>query len=369
MGWRTYEIGSMNELLAAAPAWNDLWQRSATALPTARAECLAIWLEQFAPSARFRALAVEGDGRLQAVLPLVGRRLKRVLPVASLPSNAWGACGDLLVDPAGDAETALDLLADSLNRQPWPLIWLDYLPIESPAWQSLQAALARRGLMAEAHERFRIGQVQIAGDWAAFQASWSRNHRRQMRRFERRLESHGAAGFKIHLHFAPGELESLMRQGFEVEDRNWKGAAGSSVLKSPGMFDYFLRQSRPLAEAGLLRLCSLELAGRMIAFEFGYAAKGVYFPHKIGYDEDYADCSPGQMLLMRHLELLHAEPGHTLLDFAGPLNENTRRWSTAAYPLGRLVICQRRKSSRLLFAAFRAARSRRQRLVPAALDN
>ncbi len=59
---RIIHLNSIDDLRSAAPAWDDLWWRSDVALPTARAELLAQWLERFAPHRDFHAFAVEEDG-------------------------------------------------------------------------------------------------------------------------------------------------------------------------------------------------------------------------------------------------------------------------------------------------------------------
>ena len=68
---RTIYLTSVEQLRAAAADWDDLWWRSETALPTARAETLAQWVEQFRPHAKFHVLIVADGPRWVAALPLV----------------------------------------------------------------------------------------------------------------------------------------------------------------------------------------------------------------------------------------------------------------------------------------------------------
>ncbi len=44
---RVLQFDSLAALRAAAPAWDDLWRRSAVAMPIARAEPIAQYVEQF----------------------------------------------------------------------------------------------------------------------------------------------------------------------------------------------------------------------------------------------------------------------------------------------------------------------------------
>ncbi|MHB9045916.1 MAG: GNAT family N-acetyltransferase [Pirellulales bacterium] len=346
-------LESIEDLRRAASAWDDLWQRSDVSLPTARAELLAQWVEQFAPGARFHAVAVESEGRLLAALPLVGRRVGRVIEAGDLPTNAWAASGELLLDPIAANDVVLDRLAAGLTELPWSLLWLDSAPFETPRWQSLMAAVKRAGFGSDCHERFRIGQIEIDHDWEGYRARWSKNHRHNMKKAVNRAEAAGQTDLVVHSRPAPDEVEGLLRQGFEIEDRGWKGAGGSSVMQSPGMFEFYCRQARQLAAWGNLHLVFLEHQGRPIAFEYGWSAKGIYYSPKVGYDEAFAELVPGQLLRLHLLERFFAEPERTLVDFFGPQVEATARWATRSYGIGRLVIAPGRMPGRAFLRAYR----------------
>src|SRR5438046_1006405 len=82
---------------------------------------------------------------------------------------------------------------------------------------------------------------------------------------------------------SPLALEAAVYRAFELENQTWKGDEGTSVLRTPGMLDYFVRQAELMARRGQLALHFLELDGQPIAFELGYFAKGTYFAHKGSY--------------------------------------------------------------------------------------
>lgn len=353
---RLVPIESVPELRAASAAWDDLWQRSDVALPIARAELIAQWLEMAAPRAVVRALAIEQDGQFVAALPLVGGKLKRVLPVGRLPSNVWSWAGDLLADPSANLETAMEMLAAAIGRLPWRLLWLDGIAYESARWSQLAAALDSVGLPTAYRELFRVGQIEINHDWPAYRASWSSNHRRQMRRMENRARKEKDLTLDVIRDVPASEVEALLRRGFEVERRSWKGSRGSAVLNSPMMFAYYCRQARQLADWGQLQLTFLELAGEPIAFEFGWNAKGVYCSPKVGYDERFSRLTPGQLLRHELLERFFADPDQRLFDFVGPLSDATAKWATSTYPIGRLAVGAKRPGNRALIGLLKRFR-------------
>jgi hypothetical protein len=349
-------LRSKDELLSAAGAYDDLWRRSEVALPAARAESLAAWLDRFAPRRPFELLVVVDAGRWSAALPLVGRWLKGLLPAACLPVSAWWTSGELLLDPEADQSAALDRLLAGFADLKRPLVWLDAVRFTAPRWQALIAAAERANMPCSVQPQGAIGQVEIDGDWGAYQGRWSKGHRRKMKNVRRKAEAAGGVQLRCCDRLEADEVGRLVRAAFELEHRGWKGAAAGSVLSQPGMLEYYCEQGRRMAAAGCLELAFLEHRGEPIAFEYGLAAKGVYYSYKVAYDERFAELTPGQLLRFQLLERFHSAPERTLVDFAGPLAEATAKWSTRVEPVGRLVFGAPTWSGRLLGGMYRSWR-------------
>jgi CelD/BcsL family acetyltransferase involved in cellulose biosynthesis len=369
---RLVQLDSVAVIRAAAPAWDDLWQRSDVALPIARAELVGQWLETTAPRATVRALAVEQDGQFVAALPLLGGRFKRLLSVGRLPTNDWSWAGDLLVDPTADVGSAMEMLAQAVGRLPWRLLWLEGVALESARWTAFAAALEAVGLAADTRELFCVGKVEIDHDWAGYKTAWSSNHRHKMQRTTNRAKREGDLKLTVLRDVPQDRIEPLLRRGFEVECRSWKGDEGTAVLKSPEIFEFYCRQARQLAEWGQLQLTFLELDGRPIAFEYGWNAKGVYCSPKVGYDEDFRRLTPGQLLRHELLQRFFADPDQGLFDFVGPLSDATSKWITGSYSIGRLAVSTHRRGGWALIGLLRKYSSwkatRAVTTVPQTLD-
>jgi len=346
---------SADALRASGAAWDNLWQRSEVSLPTARAELVATWRDWFAPRAAFRALAVEQDGQLVAALPLVGRRIRRFLPVADLTWNYWSPNAELLLDPTANLEQALDLLVDQIRRLRWPLLWLEMIPAEFAWWKALLERLGDRGVRVDLHPRYEIGQVEIRGAFDAYLGSRSQQQVRSLRKDLRQLQRSGHVSLHAMEDLAPEEVEAPLRQAFQLEERSWRNQRGSTVLDTPGVFEFYRRQARELAAWQELRLYFLTHEGRPIAFEFGWTAKGVYHSFKVGYDQEYRRSSPGHLLRMLLLERFFQQSEIRVVDFQGPLTDAMAVWSTRQYPIARLVVACGRRVSRSLLAGYRAS--------------
>lgn len=247
----------------------------------------------------------------------------------------------------------MELLAAAVGRLPWRLVWLEGVALESSRWMAFAAALEAAGLASDKRECFRVGQIEIDHDWADYQVTWSGNHRRQMQRMVNRARKEGDVTLVVLRDVLQDRIESLLRRGFEVERRSWKGAKGTAVLNSPDVFDFYCRQARQLAEWDQLQLTFLESDGRPIAFEYGWNAKGVYCSPKVGYDEEFRRLTPGQLLRHELLERFFADPEQRLFDFVGPLSEATSKWITGSYSISRLVVGTRRWGGQTMIGMLR----------------
>jgi CelD/BcsL family acetyltransferase involved in cellulose biosynthesis len=361
------QFDRVEEIRASAAAWDDLWRRGEVTIPTARAELVAEWVEAFAPAARLRALVVRRGEVMVAALPLVGRRVGGVLPVGGTTVNYWSPNGELLLDPTGDTEAILDLLIDGIEQLQWPLLWIEMAPAASSHWTAMIGALRRRGLAVDVHPRWRVGLVNTEGDFDEYLASRSKNLRRSLGKDRRRLEQGGAARFRFD---APtvDQVEARLREVFELEDRGWKGEAGGSVLRAPGMFEFYARQARRLAAWGDLSVAVLEHRGVPIAFDVGWLGKEVYHSYKVGYDPAYRGFGSGHLLRGELIRHCFEHPAIRAVDFQGPQTEALSAWSTDSYPISRLVVAPRRWTSRALWHGYRllarAVRRLRRRREP-----
>jgi hypothetical protein len=166
----------------------------------------------------------------------------------------------------------------------------------------------------------------------------------------RKLEAMGELRLLTLAELAPAAVAPWMLRAFQIEDRSWKGAAGSSVLRAPGMFALLVQQAEQLARWGQLELHFLQCGGRPIAFAYGSSAKGIYHSCKIGYDPDYAPFSPGQVLRYQMLEQFHGDPRRRALDCQGPMTDAHSKWRPAVYTVGRFAVALGPLGRALLYA-------------------
>ena len=123
----------------------------------------------------------------------------------------------------------------------------------------------------------------------------------------------------------------MIRTIFEMEDRSWKGRAGSSVLKNPSMLDLFLREAVQVESCGALDVWLLMADGVPIAFEYCHSFGKTTVSHKISYDEAYSKYAPGKMLRYFQLRELMQDDRITTLDTSGFYDPSKSKWCNQTY--------------------------------------
>lgn len=349
-------LKTVSELRDVADAWDDLWRRSDTALPTAQAGPLSLCLQHFWNSQEFRAIVVENEGRMIAALPLVGASVAPGVHVGRLTHSDWSTGGDLMIDSPTDPDEVVRQLRLGMQELPWPLLWLTGCRRESTAWRLLLNEWVCSSPSVVSHQRFDVGLVEIPDDFDAYQASWSKNHRRHMRKATRKIAADGENELKVFSELAVDEVEPLLRSGFEMEHRGWKGDAGTSVLATSGMFEFYLKQAQQFAATGNLQLVFFYHQGRPIAFEYGWQSKGCYITPKVAYDEQFSQYTPGQLLRYFYLQRMSEEGPGQMVDFLGPLSEATAKWTTDTYTIDTVLVAIRPIVGRALMSAYRTLR-------------
>ncbi len=355
-GFRIEVLQSIDALRAVAADWDDLWRRSDVTMPTACAEPTALWLEQFAAQRRMHLLTVRQGNRLVGALPLVGRKLGRLLPVGDLSLNPWSPNGELLLDQTADTVAVVEQLADAMVNVPWPLLWFEMVPYQAKSWSCLIQAVVRRGMQVDVRPGFEIGRVSLQGPFDTYMARRTKSVRRMIRNDRKRLEDQGQVELRLFDHLKPEDVADSLRRAFTLEDSGWKGVAGTSVLRNPGILEFYRRQAEHFASRDCLRLAFLGCGGRAIAFELGWLGKGVYHSFKVGYDEEYRAFGPGHLLRYYLIEAGCADPALSFIDYQGPLNRALASWATETYAIGRLAIGPPRIVSRAIWTGIHSAR-------------
>ncbi len=333
-------ISSVAELRDVAAPWDDLWQQSDVTDPTARAELLAIWLEHFAANRRFCAIVIEENGTFLAALPLVEQRIRKLVLTGHVPSNGWAQGAGLLLRQDIDVTSAIELLVRQLRRLKWSLLWFECVRLDSPGYTALRQTVAGAEIPLSSKSQYKVGLVETTGHWSDYCAALSSNTRKNLNRWQRKYESEPEVRIVQWPNGTSLDLPTVMKESFALEHATWKGENGSSVV-GRGVLPYFLRQAEALRALGHCSLFLMYVGDRLIVFQYGYIAKGIYHDCKTSFDEQFKHLAPGQLLYQHITRLCFDDPAIRCRDNLGAVSEASRIWHTKSYRLGQLLLAPR----------------------------
>ncbi len=277
-------ITTLAELDAEADRWRSLDEAAVS--PPQRFSWIRACAASFAEELGF--VVVESDGALAAVAPLVEK--DGVLELVGAKD---------LYEPADFAyrdEDALLSLAQELRRRKERFV-IPRIAVTSPTVAALKRAFRGRcGLLV-----LPAGATPVVplGDGDPEERFRSRR-RSDLRRARRRAEALGSVAAEVALPAAE-DVAAVLDEFYEVEAAGWKGEEGTALVNDPDRRRFFDEYARTAAADGSLRVAALRIAGETAAMQLAVEQGRRLWLLKIGYDERFARCSPGTLLLLETL--------------------------------------------------------------------
>ncbi|GAB3461747.1 GNAT family N-acetyltransferase [Azotobacter salinestris] len=190
-------------------------------------------------------------------------------------------------------------------RRRYSLLVLRDAPADGPLATALRSTLADEGL--HFHEGARSARALIEpGDDAEgyLERALPGKRRREYRRLHRRLAELG--DLRLRVLQAHGEdLEAWLSAFVALESKGWKGRSRSAISCRDACRRYFEEVARAAHARGQLRMLELSLDGRPLAMLCDFLAPPGAFAFKVAFDEEYAHYSPGALLELECIRLLH----------------------------------------------------------------
>jgi CelD/BcsL family acetyltransferase involved in cellulose biosynthesis len=318
-------IAELNELDSLAPAWDRLAARSGSPIGH------YIWARACAESLSDRysleVLAIGPPAQPMAIAPLAKRR-RPLAPLELLGAHELREPMDFLYEDAAAAAA----LVDALCAAPSPLS-LKRFPADSLALAAVEDAYRKRGLVLN-RGAGACPFIQLDERHKEPAQGLSTRRRADLRRAKRRAARLGEVSYQM-LAPSPGELDSLLDEAFGVEAAGWKGRARTALAHDATRRAFYRRYAAAAASRGILRLTFLRIAGRAAAVQLAVEADDRFWLLKVGYDERFARCSPGSLLLLETIRRA-ATRGLRSYEFLGDAESLTRPWTKTARPCVRL---------------------------------
>ncbi len=308
-------------------------------------------LRQFeGPSTRILTVWNDTTHELVLVMPVTRLSPSRRVPLPALSTftTPHGRMMQPIVHRA-HAAAALRALWDWIEapERPWHLVLLEHVWDESPFYRLLRAELQHRGSPLLTREATLRPVLQRRASFDAYLGELAAARRKGYRRKLRDLEKRGRVS--VHVHRDLARDPALATRFMEIERRGWKGAAGTALAAAPRDRAFFTECVARSAARGELYAVELQLDGVAIAMSVNFLVGETLFAFKIGFDEAFADYSPGILVELEGLRHLHeqqvanvVETGSAVGSYVESYFFDRRRmqwlWTPTRRPSGRALI-------------------------------
>jgi CelD/BcsL family acetyltransferase involved in cellulose biosynthesis len=273
---------------ALAPSWERLVAGSA-APPFVSHAWFSAWYDAFAAEGPLVCTAWR-EGQLAAVLPL--RSAGGVLGSATNAHTPVFA-------PLGDDDAVQAVLVAAVEAAGGSLV-VTHLPEEHPATAALAEASRGAGRITWTEPGPRSAVAETAGGLESYLRGRPRDTRRELGRLRRKLAKEQRATLEVLSE--PSALAVELQACFELEAAGWKGRRGTAILSSPDTARFYRAVADAFARRGELRLSTISVEGRPIAFDLGLVSGRRLWVPKGGYDETFRRYGPGLVLLLAEVE-------------------------------------------------------------------
>lgn len=297
-----------------AAAWDDLAQNLAE--PNAHYEPWALLpaIRQFGKGLDLRFVFVylpsnasQPEPLLCGFFPLQHRRLLRHVPVSVL--EPWQHLYCYLCTPLlreGHATPVLESFFDwlSLDSLGSPLLQLNLVSGDGAFVKALTDVCYRRRRPMHLVESYCRALIEPRTDAQSYMRAAVRG--RNLKGYRRKERNLGTLGKLERRALVPGEDAAEWAEMFlQLEARGWKGRQGTAMLCRLADATYFREMVLGASAAGKLMMSGLFLDGKPLALQCNLRSGAGSFAFKIAFDEDYASSSPGTLLELANIELVH----------------------------------------------------------------
>jgi CelD/BcsL family acetyltransferase involved in cellulose biosynthesis len=173
---------------------------------------------------------------------------------------------------------------------------VDRIPSGSPLIPALKAAVRGKGWVS-VRPAIPSPTIRLDERWKDPASCFNSGRRSDFRRAERKASELGRVSFEI-LSPEADAFDALFEEAIGVEARSWKGEAGTAIAADRAKESCFRHYFRSACEQGSFRIAFMRIDGRAVAMQMALEWLGRYWLFKIGFDEQYARCSPGTLLML-----------------------------------------------------------------------
>ncbi len=161
--------------------------------------------------------------------------------------------------------------------------------------------------------------IELNSDFESYEERLSSRKRYDIRRANKKAQKYGRVSYEINEKNITN-IDQLLHQAYEVENSSWKQRSESSICRNDDLNRFFSCLFTSLGKRCKCIISFLSIDNKPVATQLAIKQFGRLWVLKIGYDEGYASCSPGTLLMHEMIHYAHLQE-LKLFEFLG--NEET----------------------------------------------
>jgi Acetyltransferase (GNAT) domain len=175
--------------------------------------------------------------------------------------------------------------------------------------------------------------VELPEKLSAYIAQRAKKFRSDLRRRRKKAENEvGPIRFDALLD--PSNVAAGVIQFGALEERGWKGAAGTAVNTEGSQFSFYHEWLSVLAQKGHARIFVLNIGGSIAAMRLAIQQGDCLYMLKVSYDENMRAYSPGALMLESVIEWCYGcSTQIRRIEFYGKTSESHMPWLTSTRPI------------------------------------
>jgi CelD/BcsL family acetyltransferase involved in cellulose biosynthesis len=169
--------------------------------------------------------------------------------------------------------------------------------------------------------------LSLETDFAAYENSLSSRRRYDIRRARKKAQLYGKLDHIVD-RVDQANIVDLLDKAYEIENRSWKKETGSSMALNEDLRRFFSCLFGNISDSNRAVIAFLTIDGQPVASHLAIQRFDRLWILKIGYDRDYASCSPG--ILLTHELIRYAyDNGLVAFEFLGSEETWIELWKPA----------------------------------------
>jgi CelD/BcsL family acetyltransferase involved in cellulose biosynthesis len=311
-------IESAADFAALVHDWENLQKDAAVTSVFESFDWQHLWWQHYGKRAPLRLLVASAGGMVVGILPLWIQTMDMLrYPVRVL--RFVGSGGDTFPDDLGpilakgrESEVARALAEAVVRLRGWDVLLLQDMNPDNAFTQAMESVAREAWMLCDTGRSERIAFMELPATWDAWLGSLHRDKRYKIKNIRKKCNAAHPTRF-----FAwddPATLDRGIDRLIALHNKRWEKAGQQHAFSTAEYRDFHRAVMKACMARDRLRLYSLELAGEIRAMYYFYKFRDRVYLMQSGFDPDFGNVKPGQVLLGHIIEHAIGE-GHKVLDF------------------------------------------------------